>query len=123
MRKSNGVFVDNLHQLPKIDGIGKMTLKGLHDPIHLEEAKERSGFCPKKTLRYPFFLDDGYPSRLKHCFDGPILLFQQGNINLEHQKIISAVGTKNVTNYGTSFCNQFIEELAPLNPMIVSGLA
>lgn len=55
--------------------------------------------------------------------DGPILMFQRGNIDLKNKKIISVVGTRNVTNYGSSFCNQFIEELAPLNPVIVFGLA
>ena len=117
------VFEDKLHHLLKIDGIGKMTLKGLYDAIHLEEAQKEFEFLSKEDITVSYFMDDGYPTRLKHCVDGPILLFQRGNINLQHQKVISVVGTRNVTNYGTSFCNQFIEEIAPLNPIIVSGLA
>lgn len=117
------VFEDKLHHLLRIDGIGKMTLKGLFDTIHLEEAQEEFKFLSKEDIDITYFMDEDYPSRLKHCVDGPILLFQRGNINLENQKVISVVGTRNVTNYGTSFCNQFIEELAPLNPVIVSGLA
>ncbi len=117
------VFEDKLHHLLRIDGIGKMTLKGLFDPVHLEEAEEEFEFLSKEDIDITYFMDDDYPARLKHCVDGPILLFQRGNINLDNQKVISVVGTRNVTNYGTSFCNQFIEELAPLNPVIVSGLA
>ena len=117
------VFEDKLHHLLKIDGIGKMTLKGLYDAIHLEEAQKEFEFLSKEDITVSYFMDNDYPTRLKHCVDGPILLFQRGNINLQHQKVISVVGTRNVTNYGTSFCNQFIEEIAPLNPIIVSGLA
>ena len=68
-------------------------------------------------------MDENYPKYLKHCIDGPILIFQKGNIDLAQRKIISVVGTRNITSYGTSFCEQFIEELAPLNPVIISGFA
>lgn len=119
----SAIFEDKLYHLLKIDGIGKMTLKGLFDPVHLEEAQKEFEFLSKEDIDITYFMDDNYPARLKHCVDGPILLFQRGNINLDNQKVIGVVGTRNVTNYGTSFCNQFIEELAPLNPVIVSGLA
>ncbi|NVN17014.1 DNA-protecting protein DprA [Muricauda sp. HICW] len=120
---STAIFEDKLHHLLKIDGIGKMTLKGLFDTIHLEEAQKEFEFLTKEDIIISYFMDDDYPARLKHCVDCPILLFQRGNIDLNNQKIISVVGTRNVTNYGTSFCTQFIEELAPLNPVIVSGFA
>lgn len=119
----SAIFEDKLHHLLKIDGIGKMTLKGLFDTIHLEEAQTEFQFLSKENITISYFMDDDYPARLKHCLDGPILLFQRGNIDLKNQKVISVVGTRNVTNYGSSFCNHFIEELAPLNPVIVSGLA
>src|SRR5690606_41903118 len=44
-------------------------------------------------------------------------------IYLEGRKILSVVGTRNITNYGMSFCESFIEEIAPLDPIIVSGFA
>ena len=119
----NAVFEDKLQHLLKIDGIGKQTLKGLHDKIYLEEAHKECEFVSKEGIKVSYFMDDDYPFQLKHCVDGPILLFQRGNIDLKHQKVISVVGTRNVTNYGVSFCLEFIEEIAPLNPVIVSGLA
>jgi DNA processing protein len=60
---------------------------------------------------------------LKHCIDGPLLLFTSGNINLKNRKIISIVGTRQITSYGTEFCRKLIEDLAPLDPIIVSGFA
>ena len=55
--------------------------------------------------------------------DGPILFFQRGNIALENKKIISIVGTRKITTYGISFCEKLLAELAPFNPVIVSGFA
>ena len=119
----SAIFEDKPHHLLKIDGIGKVTLKGLHDAQYLEEAQQEIEFLSKENIEVSYFMDDTYPERLKHCLDGPILLFQRGNIDLKQQKIISVVGTRNVTSYGSSFAQQFIAELAPLNPIIVSGLA
>ncbi|WP_375325960.1 DNA-processing protein DprA [Flagellimonas sp. GZD32] len=117
------VFKDKPHQLLKIDGIGKFTIKGLSDAIYLEEAIKEYEFILKNDIVFSYFMDESYPSKLKHCVDGPIVLFQRGNMDFKQKKIISVVGTRNITSYGAAFCEQFIEEIAPLDPIIVSGLA
>lgn len=68
-------------------------------------------------------MDIDYPKYLKQCIDSPMILFKKGNIDFENNKIISVVGTRNITSYGMSFCKKFIEDLAPLNPIIISGFA
>ncbi|NDV42184.1 DNA-processing protein DprA [Flagellimonas sediminis] len=117
------VFEDKLHHLLKIDGIGKQTLRDLFKPIYLDEAEGEYQFLSQEGITPLYFMDEAYPTQLKHCVDGPIVLFQRGNMDLKHRKIISVVGTRNVTNYGTTFCESFIDEIAPLDPVIVSGLA
>ena len=55
---------------------------------------------------------------------GRYLLFRNRAILIfRTRKIISVVGTRNITSYGHAFCEDFIEEIAPLNPIIVSGFA
>ena len=100
-----------------------MTLKGLFDPIYLEAAEAEYDFILKSGIAVSYFMEADYPDYLQHCLDGPILLFQKGNIDIKSKKIISVVGTRNITSYGTAFCQTFIEEIAPLNPVIVSGFA
>ena len=117
------VFSDRPSALLKIDGIGKHTLKGLMDTEHLEAAQREYGFITEQNIRPHYFMDDGYPGYLKHCIDGPILLFSRGDINLDRKKIVSIVGTRNITSYGAAFCERLIEELAPVDPIIVSGFA
>lgn len=53
--------------------------------------------------------------------DGPILLFSRGKIDLKNKKIISVVGTRYITIHGTAFCEQLIEQLVPLDSVIISG--
>ncbi len=117
------IFEEKMTRLLKLDGIGSGTLKGLMDMEHLEAAELEYEFIRSGEINLHYFMEDSYPAYLKHCIDSPILLFSQGEINLSRQKIISIVGTRNITSYGTSFCEQFIEELAPLDPIIVSGFA
>ncbi len=117
------VFDDKLHHLKKIDGIGTAKLKGLFDSEHLEAAQTEYQFILENDLTCSYFMDSDYPSYLKHCIDSPILLFMRGNLDYEGRKIISVVGTRNITSYGMAFCEAFIADIAPLDPIIVSGFA
>ena len=117
------VFLQDQTRLLKIAGIGSRTLKDLLAPKHLAAAKAEYEYIQTNQLAYTYFLDEDYPANLKHCSDAPILLFKSGNFNLRNRKIISVVGTRNITAYGTAFCERFVEEIAPLNPIIVSGFA
>jgi len=120
---SEAVFKSKASQLASIDGIGSVLLKNLKDKSVFEKAEHELKFIRKNNINVSFFLEDNYPDRLKHCIDGPVLLFSAGNINLKNRKIISIVGTRQITSYGMEFCKKLISDLAPLDPIIVSGFA
>ncbi len=120
---ANSIFEDKLPHLLKIDGIGSFTLKNLHHKQYLEEAERELNHILKEKTNVSYFMDENYPEYLKHCIDGPIALFHRGNVNLAKRRIVSVVGTRNITSYGSAFCEKFIEDLAPLNPIVVSGFA
>ena len=120
---AEAIFNEKKSNLAKIDGIGQMRLKEINMKQQLEEADAEVRFIEDNGIVCRYFQDKAYPEKLKHCIDGPILLFESGNIDLGNKKIISIVGTRKITTYGTHFCQNLIEELAPLNPIIVSGLA
>lgn len=117
------VFADKRQQLLKIDGIGSYTLRSLYDAQHRKAAEAEYAYIQKNQIGYTYFMDMEFPNYLKHCTDGPTLLFKRGNIDLIGRKIISVVGTRKITSYGSAFCEKFIEDIAPLNPIIVSGFA
>lgn len=117
------IFRERKQVLQGIPGIGSVTLSGLFDNVHLEEAEKEFEFIKENAVGHLFFKDDEYPKLLKHCIDAPILMFKRGNIDFSQRKVISVVGTRNITGYGTAFIEEFMEEIAPLDPIIVSGFA
>lgn len=117
------VFASKKTLLQKIDGIGSVAVQKLQDKTVFSKAEAELQFLAKENITTAFFQENNYPERLKHCHDSPVLLFQAGNINLENQRIISIVGTRQITSYGMEFTKKLIEDIAPLNPIIVSGFA
>ena len=117
------VFKDKREHLLKIDGIGSYTLRDLYDEQYRKEAEAEFAYIQKNQIEYTYFEDAHHPKFLRHCTDSPTLLFKRGNIDLTGRKIISVVGTRNITSYGIAFCKKFIADIAPLNPIIVSGFA
>ena len=117
------IFKEKSFVLEKINGIGSHTIKHLFDKENLKSAEKELELIAKNNIAYSYFLDDDYPANLQHCIDSPILIFKDGNFNFKNRKVISIVGTRNVTNYGKFFCEELVEELEAYNPIIVSGFA
>lgn len=117
------VFKTKTSQIATIDGIGSVLVQKLKDKTIFEKAEEELHFIKSNDIKVAYFQEENYPNRLKHCIDGPVLLFTSGNIDLKNKKTISIVGTRQITSYGMEFCRKLIEELAPLDPVIVSGFA
>ena len=117
------IFEEKSFVLEKINGIGSYAIKHLFDKKNLEKAEKELQIIEKNNISYSYFLDDDYPKNLQHCIDSPILFFKDGHLNFKDKKVISIVGTRNITSYGKIFCEQLVEELATYNPIIVSGFA
>ena len=120
---AEAVFKEKKSALLKIDGVGSYTLEKLYDASLINIAENEIQFIKKHNIVCHYFLEKSYPEKLKHCIDGPLLLFQKGNIDLKNRRIISVVGTRNITTHGAAFCEKLINKLAPYNPIIVSGFA
>jgi DNA processing protein len=117
------VFKEKSASLQKINGIGNHAIKHLFDKKNILLAEQELAYIKKNKIEYSYFLEDDYPKNLLNCIDSPILFFRDGNINFKNDKIISIVGTRNMSSYGRDFCNKLIEDLAEYNPIIISGFA
>jgi len=120
---AKNVLKEKRHILEKINGIGGFTIRYLFDKENLKAAEKELDYLQEKNIETLYFADENYPVKLKHCIDGPILLFKEGNFNMENKRIISIVGTRNITSYGRGFCENFVADLKEFNPVIVSGFA
>ena len=117
------VLSANASKLLKVPGIGEKTVKQLDFKTALTMAEKELNYAGANSIDILFYTDSRYPKRLKNCHDSPILLYSKGNANLNQQRIITVVGTRNATEYGKSLCRQLVDELQQHNVLIVSGLA
>ena len=117
------VFKEKKNILQKVSGIGGYAIQNLLDDTNQELAEKELEYINKNKIQFSYFLEDDYPKNLQHCIDAPILFFKDGNIDFSNDRIISIVGTRTMTNYGRDFCEKLMDELAPYNPIIVSGFA
>ena len=109
-----------------IDGCTPRLIDALKDwGDAMKRAEAEAKYMEEHKIRAYTLLDDDYPQRLLECADAPLVLYYIGNADLNQQKIISIVGTRQITNYGRDLCRKFIRELHEMCPqvLIVSGLA
>lgn len=117
------VFKEKRGNLLKIPGIGQSVVNSIHNSKILLRSEEEMKFIEKYQITPLFYLDDDYPTRLTHCVDSPILLYYKGNANLNSEKIVSIVGTRNASTYGKGICEKIVDDLQSMNIIVVSGLA
>ncbi len=119
------VFTESYQSLIKIPGIGEVIAKKIRNNKIFSKAEKELAFISKHQIDVRFYSDKNYPRRLKSCSDAPLLVYFKGNANLDEQRIVSIVGTRNATNYGKMLCEQLIgafsERKHPV--LVVSGLA
>ena len=94
-----------------------------------DDAMKRADFelhyMQEHSIRGLVLGDDDYPQRLCECPDAPLVLYYKGNCDLNQMKIVSIVGTRQMTVYGQDLIRHFIGDLKRhcSNVLIVSGLA
>lgn len=117
------VFKENKKHLEKIPGIGASTISSILSQKVLSRAEMELKTIEQHQIQALFYLDKAYPKRLQHCADSPLLLYYKGTSDLNQQKVIGIVGTRNASDYGRHFCEQIVEEFKNDSALIVSGLA
>jgi len=118
-----GIFRATKKELLTIPGIGNRLAEAVLDKQALHAAENEIRFIEKHRINAFFRNDAGYPKRLEECPDAPILLYYKGNADLNANRMVSIVGTRNATEYGKSICSALIRDLQPYGVTVISGLA
>jgi len=120
-----GVFKEKQSGLRKVPGFGEKLIKHLRSKEILEQADKEIQYIIQNDITPVFYLDDCYPRRLRQCEDAPVIFYMKGDTSLNRAKVLSIVGTRNATEYGTETCNKLVKDLAENHSdlLIVSGLA
>ncbi|MFH1161196.1 MAG: DNA-processing protein DprA [bacterium] len=120
---AEAVFREPKKVLQKVKGIGEILSSAVNNKEIFSRAEKEIEFITRFRISQLFFQDPDYPWRLRHCIDGPVLLFYKGTVNLNATRIIGIVGTRSATGYGKSICREVVSGLATHTPLVVSGLA
>jgi len=120
---AEAVFKESRKNLSLIPGIGRKMIDSIVNQKILSQAEKEILFIEKNHIQPLFFTDKDYPNRLKHCTDGPIMLYFKGKVNFNVPKVLSIVGTRTPSEHGKSQCEKLIKELASMDVLVVSGLA
>lgn len=119
------IFKAPLKTLVKIPGIGEVNAQRIRKSNALEKAEKEIEFMEKNSISASFYTDESFPRRLKNCIDAPVLIYTRGKMNLDEQRVISIVGTRNATEYGKQVIDDLVKAFAERSYkiVIVSGLA
>ncbi len=120
---AEAVFKEKKRNLEKIPDIGSITAQKIVSQDVLKRAEEEVQFIEKHHIQTFFFTDKHYPRRLLHCADSPLMLYFNGNADLNAEKVVSIVGTRRCTDYGRDVITQLLHDLKDDRVLVVSGLA
>ena len=94
------------------------------ESVRMKDVRELMELCAKNNVRIITLDDEEYPPLLRGIEDPPIVLFCAGSLaGLDKSITLSAVGSRNVSDYGVKVAHRMIEPLAKLGIVIVSGMA
>ncbi|MEI2765571.1 MAG: DNA-processing protein DprA [Dermatophilaceae bacterium] len=108
---AEGVFRASRKELLKIPGIGLVVTNAILSAPSLHLAERELEFLEKNKVEAVFYTDERYPTRLKQCADGPVMLFFKGSSSrlLNSERIVAIVGTRQPGDYGKYACEEIIE--------------
>lgn len=122
---AKAVFEAPTGKLLRVPGVGDGRARSILDGAKgaLLEAEQVLKQAEAMDVQPLFYTSPKYPDRLKQIADAPVLLYFRGHANLNQRRIISIVGTRQITNYGQTVTERIVEDLKQHNVMVVSGLA
>lgn len=90
----------------------------------LDEAYGIVEYCQKHGVGIISYTDPAYPSTLRAIKAPPCVLYYKGKLpEFEKRLLISAVGTRSMSEYGKEMAYRISYELAATGAVIVSGMA
>lgn len=116
-------FKTPIPKLLKIPNIGQVIAQNMQDKSVLENAWKIIQEADKQEVELLFYTDKNYPNRLKQLYDSPVLMYYKGKADLNIQRTVAIVGTRQSTEYGKQITEHIIQELTQYNTLIISGLA
>jgi DNA processing protein len=122
---ASAIFYHTALELSQITGLSAKITSDLLSEQNIIAAQNEVDKANKQGIFTHTLYGSSYPKRLAQCPDAPVLLYQQGPINLSGNKMLAIVGTRSATPSGIQTTERIVKELAQRghNCTIISGLA
>jgi DNA processing protein len=120
---AEALFNENEKSLRTIFKTRERTINEILHKTMFEQCEKELEFINKYNIRSYFINGNDYPRRLKNIDDPPICLFVQGSGDLEKERVVAIVGSRNATDYGHLMTENIVQEIKKLNCTVISGLA
>ncbi|MDN5213971.1 DNA-processing protein DprA [Fulvivirgaceae bacterium BMA12] len=120
---AEAVFKSKKHLLSKIPGIGIVHANTIRNANTFDQAEQTLKNAENKGIAVYFYTEKNYPHNLKQIYNAPSVVYVKGQADLNREKIVGIVGTRNATSYGKEITASIISGLRRHKPLIVSGLA
>ncbi len=96
--------------------------KSRANAIRIGTVREYKNFCSKSGITIISYDSEDYPKLLKQIENPPPVLFALGNAKgLNDMPILTGVGTRNISEYGTAIINLIAKPLAESGVIIASS--
>lgn len=90
----------------------------------LENSQRILNICEKQGIKIVPAGDKDYPKALANIYNPPMLLFYKGDLScLDGEICISAVGTRDMTEYTKKVTKRTCSDLAKIGTVLISGMA
>ena len=117
------VFRLSGRELMQVQGMAHSRATAISGFSDWDKVEKEFDYAESKGIKVLTYTDPLYPNRLKHCEDGPLVIFVKGEANLCAPRMMSIVGTRRLTEYGKLMTRKLVESLVPYGVTVVSGLA
>jgi DNA processing protein len=117
------VFKTKPERLIRIPQVGQNVVDYLRNPVAICQAEAELQLIENKGIKLITYLDEMYPSRLKHFEESPLILYQKGDTNLNPKRTIGIIGTRAPTPLGRLITEELAAALQPYQITVVSGMA
>lgn len=112
-------------------GLGDLIQSGIGEVLAEKLVSERANINPeqewakliKENIEMIIFEDAAYPQLLKEIANPPYLIYKRGDFDLNCAPMISIVGSRKYTPYGSQAALSFARDLARAGLIVVSGMA
>lgn len=99
----------------------------LAEKIFLEKANIDPDFewekMQRENIQMLILSDPQYPALLKEITNPPYIIYKKGGLDFNYSPMISIVGSRRYTSYGSQIATSLAKDLASAGVVVVSGMA